>query len=237
MINWLVQTTTDLPPLPAEAWLSPPEQERLGTLHIAKRRHEWLLGRWTARRLVQLHLRGTGCREPALNELMITPASDGSPQLNAATPENDPALGAALRALHLTISHSGGRAFCALSSAALLVGADIESVAPRSAAFVADYFTPNEQALVATVPLACRDTLVTAIWSAKESVLKALCRGLTVDTRLVECLVPLPLGGDGLERWTPFVAHCDSTLGAPATLHCWWRRLDSVVLTLATAAA
>lgn len=239
MIDWLVQTTTDLPALPAEAWLSPLERERLRTLRVPKRRHEWLLGRWTAKRLVQYHLAGAGMPQPALEDLMITPAPDGSPQIAAVAHADSPALHDALCAMHLTISHSGGLAFCALGSATILVGADIEGVEPRGSAFVGDYFTPAEQELVAAAPPALRDTMVTAIWSAKESVLKALRLGLTVDTRLVECPVPPPDDAAGPTVWSPFVARCDPSLapGAPSTMSCWWRRLDTVVLTLAAAAS
>ncbi len=237
MLNWLIQSTTDLPALPAEAWLSPPEQARLATLQVAKRRREWLLGRWTAKRLVQAHLVAAGLREPALAALEITPAPDGSPQLGAVAQADDPVLGAALRTLRLTISHSGERAFCALAPAQTLIGADIENVAPHSAAFVGDYFTPDEQALVAAAPPVLRDTLVTALWSAKEAVLKALRLGLTVDTRLVECRVSPPATGDGSEHWMPVLARCNPALAAPTSMYCWWRRLDTAVLTLAAAPA
>lgn len=53
MIAWLVQSACDLPALPAAAWLSPPERERLSSFKVAKRRDDWLLGRWTAKRLAQ----------------------------------------------------------------------------------------------------------------------------------------------------------------------------------------
>ncbi|NTU85682.1 MAG: 4'-phosphopantetheinyl transferase superfamily protein [Chloroflexales bacterium] len=233
MIDWLVQTMTDLPALPAEAWLSPPERERLVTLRFEKRRSEWLLGRWTAKRLVQRHLEEAGFQPPSLAELAVTPAPDGSPQLSS----DHATLRTALGALRLTISHSGGKAFCALGPAGTPVGADIEGVAPRGAAFTGDYFTLVEQGLVAAAPAALRDTLVTAIWSTKESVLKVLRLGLTVDTRLVECLVPLPAEGLGPDTWAPIAVRCDPSLAAPASISCWWRRLDDVVLTLAAAAS
>ncbi len=53
------------------------------------------------------------------------------------------------------------------------------------------------------------DTLVTATWSAKEAVLKALQLGLTVDTRRVTVLCQFD--GD-LTQWTPVEVECDSTL-------------------------
>jgi 4'-phosphopantetheinyl transferase len=228
MIEWLVQSTTDLPALPAEAWLSPPERERLATLRVEKKRQEWLLGRWTAKRLVQTILQRDGYGPVELSALSITPAPDGAPQLYI-TPQPS----ALTSRPAISISHSGGLALCALAPAGVAVGADIETIAARGPAFANDYFTPGERELAGAAPAALRDTLVTAIWSAKEAVLKALRHGLTVDTRRVEC--PVPLAGARAE-WAPFTATCHPSLGAPpGGVRCWWRRLDDVVLTLAAA--
>ena len=226
MINWLIQSTTDLPALPAEAWLAPPERERLAALRVEKKRREWLLGRWTAKRLAQAVLAQEGHGQVELADLVITPAPDGAPELVVG---GHPAS----LILYPSISHSGGRAFCALGPGCVAVGADIEGIAPRGEGFAEDYFTAGERALVAAAPAARRDALVTAIWSAKEAALKALRLGLTVDTRLVECLVP-PFGGAAPETWAPFTASCHPSLGvAPATMRCWWRADDQTVLTLA----
>jgi phosphopantetheinyl transferase (holo-ACP synthase) len=77
-----------------------------------------------------------------------------------------------------------------------------------------------------------RNVAVTAVWSAKEAVLKALHLGLTVDTRSVACMIE-PLGERPL-TWTPFTIHCDNTKlaqTAPA-LTGWWRTYENFVLTL-----
>ena len=69
-----------------------------------------------------------------------------------------------------------------------------------AAAFVADYFTPAEQALAHRAPSE-RDwqRVTNLIWSAKESALKVLRTGLRRDTRSVE----VTLGdGDG-DDWVP----------------------------------
>jgi 4'-phosphopantetheinyl transferase len=236
MINWLVQTATELPALPATAWLSPPEQERLSTLRIEKKRREWLLGRWTAKRLVQAYLEQVGAGHVDMADIAITPGADGAPELGTTVPDASPTLQAALCALRLTISHSNGRSFCALAQGGVGVGADIEAIAARSPVFATDFFTPGELALVAAAPVALHDTLVTAVWSAKEAVLKALRLGLTVDTRMVECLPPLPLEGADTAQWAAFVAHCHPSLGGPpAGVTCWWRADDAFVLVLAVA--
>lgn len=230
MINWLVQSMADLPALPAEAWLSPPERERLCMLRVEKKRQEWLLGRWTAKQLVRSALAQEGPGPVDMIDISIVAAPDGAPELRIG-----PHPASLTAHPSLSISHSGGRALCALGPAGVRVGADIEAVAPRGAGFAADYFTPAELAHLEAAPAALRDMLVTAVWSAKEAALKALRRGLTVDTRLVECLPPLAADG-APNSWAPFTARCHPSLGAPpAGLSCWWRRYDTFVLTLAAA--
>ena len=65
------------------------------------------------------------------------------------------------------------------------LGCDLEVIEPHSDAFIADYFATEEQALVARAAPADRPWLVTLLWSAKESALKALRAGLRLDTRRV----------------------------------------------------
>ncbi|MFQ3663375.1 MAG: 4'-phosphopantetheinyl transferase superfamily protein [Chloroflexaceae bacterium] len=226
MITWLTQTERDLPALAPAAWLSLPEQERLAALRVEKRRREWLLGRWTARRLIQRHLAGAGLTCD-LRDLQILAAPSGAPTISVSRPE----LQAALTGWHLTISHSRGRAFCALARTPA-IGADIEQVAPRHPAFAGDYFTPAERAAVAATPPEQREMLITAIWSAKEAALKALRLGLSVDTRRVECRMAPPGGG----AWATVTLSCDPILEAPP-LRGWWRVSEGYVLTLAVGAA
>ena len=112
------------------------------------------------------------------------------------------------------------------------MGADMERVERRSDEFVADYFTKKERRLVTEAAGEMRDVVVTAVWSAKESVLKALHLGLTVDTRAVVCLLE-PVRERPL-TWTPFTIQCDDKR-LPQTappLVGWWRTYENFVLTL-----
>jgi 4'-phosphopantetheinyl transferase len=225
--------------------LAEAEQARLAALKTDKRRHDWLLGRWTAKRLLQACLAQQTGRRIALDALTVGSDPDGAPFVNvdstvaAAPPPPLPSQwerGAGGEGLpqSLSISHCNGYAFCALSdTAGIRVGADIERIEPRSWQFAEDYFTDEEIMLVRRAPAAERDTLITAIWSAKEAALKALRLGLSVDTRSVACAISLP---DRVSDWSRFDIACDqSLLGAPATpeLIGWWRRMDDYVLTVA----
>ena len=232
MIHWLLQSSSDHPDLargvaPA-GLLSESEQDRLAALKIDKRRRDWLLGRWTAKRLIQSYVeRQTGLRLP-LTALVIEPEPGGAPRLIAASPYH---WLPAIRDLHISISHSGDRAFCALVENRN-IGADIERIEPRDRQFVEDYFCADEILQVRQAPDVQNQTMIAAIWSAKEAALKALRLGLTVDTRSVSCFIPA-LGH--ADDWVAFDIVHDRRLlklsDAPS-LTGWWRRMDDFVLTV-----
>ena len=149
MIHWLLQRDAD--EMPTTGWLSTAELARLALFRAAKRRQEWLLGRWTAKRLVQGYLeQETGLRPP-LDALVIVRDAGGAPAVlfdSDATPMDLPpgarwvsgasllgdaerkaglpklaASGMALP-ISLSISHSNGLALCALHCAGNAVLSD-----------------------------------------------------------------------------------------------------------------
>ena len=86
----------------------------------------------------------------------------------------------------ISISHRNGIAICAVAVGIVKLGCDLEIIEARSDAFIADYFTAEEQELIAQGRQEDRLLLVSLLWSAKESALKALHVGLRADTRSVE---------------------------------------------------
>jgi 4'-phosphopantetheinyl transferase len=128
----------------------------------------------------------------------------------------------------LSISHSSGAAFCAWTPLTTQhIGADIELIAPHPQYFIEDYFTPFEIAQCAQAPEPLRADLVTAIWSAKEAVLKALRQGLKWDTRQVE----INLSAINLEQtqfgiWYP--AEVAQPKSKEKTWQLWIQRLPSL---------
>lgn len=147
----------------------------------------------------------------------------------------------------LSISHSNGAAFCALlpletALADQRIGADIERIEARSQQFQATFLTSAEQYWIARAGPGLADALVTATWSAKESALKALQVGLTVDVRRVAALCAVE--GD-LAPWQSVQIDCDEALLARPMasfgvstpgfqrLSGWWRVEGDYVLTLA----
>ncbi|HEY2291234.1 MAG TPA: 4'-phosphopantetheinyl transferase superfamily protein [Thermoanaerobaculia bacterium] len=209
-VGWL---TADGPQAPADdGWLSPKERVRLATLQVPARRADWRLGRWTAKHAVAAYL------DAGFEAVEIRPAADGAPEA---------LLGGEPAPVSLSFSHRAGRAACAVAPAGTALGCDLGLVEPRSAAFVRDYLTAAEQALVRAAPEMDHPLLVNLIWSAKECALKALRAGLRLDTRSVE--VRLPEDGESA-GWRPFAVHARETGEDFAG---WWRRDGGWVLTLA----
>jgi 4'-phosphopantetheinyl transferase len=172
-VYWLEQTEADVPQ--RSDWLSASEAARLNDMRFAKRRADWRLGRWTAKRAVAVCL-NVPAHPQGLAEMEIRPAPSGAPEVffaNKSAP------------VTISLSHRAGTAVCAVALSGAALGCDLELIEPRSDGFVADYFTTEEQALVARAFAADRPRLCALLWSGKESALKALRAGLRLDTRCV----------------------------------------------------
>jgi 4'-phosphopantetheinyl transferase len=240
MIHWLLQSLDDCPEIAGaqapDGLLCEQERQRLSTLKIEKRRRDWLLGRWTAKHLVQGYLASTEGSAPALDAIRIANAEDGSPfcELLEAVPAPPRRL-----PLSLSISHSHGHSLCALcheseqAGVTWSLGCDIEWIERREQSFVNDFFTAQETRDVMGTPAEHRDCRVTAIWSAKEAVLKSLRTGLRIDTRRLDCR----FRSEDLAaaEWTPLTVLVDSALAAqfPGSWYAWWQVQGGFVLTLA----
>lgn len=229
MIHWLTQSFDDIPSFDQKdtigTYLNDEEQARLATLRTTKRQQDWLLGRWTAKRLLQTVLwEHNGVTLP-LDMITIRNNADGVPDCQLST---------AHCPLSISISHSYGRAFvAAIEKPNALIGADMEKIEARPAGFGEAYFTMAEIALGYGLVGPERAVWETAVWSAKEAVLKALHLGLSVDTRAVSCLIE-PVARPST-TWMPFAVRLDQKrLPKPApSLQGWWRLEDGFVLTMA----
>ena len=252
MIDWLIQSIDAWPELAQgdapKGVLSPAEQQRLAGFKVAKRRRDWLLGRWTAKRLLQRYVaQRTGVWLP-LDTFEIASDPDGAPRviidctvqiadcssnLQSATLRLRSGQVCNLQSLSLSISHCNGYAFCAISDRdGLAIGVDIERIAPRAPEFTADYFTEHELARVAASTAYERDATITLIWSAKEAALKALRLGLTVDTRQVS--IELDGQRNATLAWAPLAVRSALPQAGPAgSLQGWWRIVGEYALTLA----
>ncbi len=226
MIQWLVQSATEHSDLARgvapPGLLHPAEQRCLAELKLSRRRSEWLIGRWTAKHLLQTCLeRALKVRLP-LDAIGIYNDTHGAPVAMAD-------CGSRIVEWAISLSHSHSYGFsAALPDRAIGLGADIERVDEREWRFVEDYFTLDEIDRVCAAPMGRRETLITAIWSAKEAALKALHRGLTIDTRRVHCAIDPYRYSD--HEWLGFNITCTSSY--MQTLRGWWRTWGEYVLTI-----
>jgi 4'-phosphopantetheinyl transferase len=214
---YLSQGMDDAPA--SDAWLSPLEAAYVARLRFPKRRSEFRLGRWTAKKALALYL---GRSDADLARVVIDRAPDGAP---AAFVEGRPAE------VYLTMTDRADQAVCVVGPPGTRLGCDLELVEPRSDAFVSDYLTPAEQALVrAAATDDARALLANLVWCGKESSLKVLRTGLRRDTRSVEVSLaagaPAEAPTEGWQRLAVTTAEGD-------VHHGWWQRFGAFVLTVA----
>ena len=208
-LYFLIQSLTDLPA--DDRWLAPDERVRAAGFRFSKRRNEWLLGRWTAKRALRSFLTLHGQDAPDFAVLEIRSAPDGAPEAF---------LGAGPAPVSLALSHSDGQGFCVIAPPGVAVGCDVEAVLRRDLAFLGDYFVDEERSLLAQAPVEARPLLATLIWSAKESALKCLREGLRRDTRSVR----VHIGEEGKSGWNAMTVQC---LQSSRLFHGWWRNAGS----------
>ncbi len=232
-VYWLEQTEADVPA--DNDWLSAREAVCLNAMRVAKRRADWRLGRWTAKRALSVILDMPAY--PLFRKIEIRAAASGAPE---AFFDNRPA------AVTISLSHRASIAACAVAISGVEMGCDLEMIEPRSAAFVADYFTLEEQELVARASAAERDPLTALLWSGKESALKALREGLRLDTRsviVIPCVPSFDLNGwselrvrytRGRDAGDHYSGdrHSGDRSSGDYVFHGWWQHGDGVVRTV-----
>lgn len=226
-LYWLEQTASDLPP--HTDWLNPSDAARMHGMRFAKRRSDWLLGRWTAKQAVAAFLRLASDSQTIAN-IELRPEPSGAPEVY---------FSGSLAGVSISLSHSSGVAVCAVAESGAVIGCDLESVEPRSDEFVQDYFTTEEAALVAEADEATRPRLIALLWSAKESALKALRTGLRLDTRSVTVTLAAALRDrsshpppDDLDTWHPLQTCCSTG----KVFQGWWQHSVGLVRTVVAAA-
>ena len=199
-------------------WLCDGEREVLAGLRFPKRRNDWRLGRWTAKKAISAFLCPSTDTDLSLFE--IRAAADGAPEVFI---RNEPARAA------ISISHAGGRSFCAAGTPGTALGCDIEQIEPRGELLAVDYFTPNEIESVQSAAPENKVLIINLIWSAKESVLKALRDGLRRDTRDVSIKLELSAPDDHENGWRSWTGAC---LQSSREFHGRWREDSRFVYTV-----
>ena len=154
-------------------YLDPTEIETYFAFKIPKRQKEWLAGRICVKQLYRQMMD----QNLALPSIRIERLPDGQPLLKV----DGQSVGESI-----SISHSYGWVAGAIDPLGQPIGIDLEKVERRDEAFLMDYFTANERNWIESSPDLIREQKSTLIWSCKESVLKALGKGLHIDPQRVE---------------------------------------------------
>jgi 4'-phosphopantetheinyl transferase len=202
-----------------DRWLSPREAAWIARMRFPKRRSEFRLGRWTAKKALALYL---GRPVEDLGAIEIGRAPDGAP---APLVDGSPA------AAYVAMTDRADQAVCLVGPPGRAIGCDLELVEPRSDAFLADFLTPAERSLVSgRGEHDGRDLLANLVWCGKESALKVLRTGLRRDTRSVEVSLP---DGPAVDGWSPMSVRAAEGTVFPG----WWQRFGAFVLTVAATEA
>ena len=212
---YLLEQTESVVPT-GDNWLGQREIIALHRMRFAKRRADWRLGRWTAKRALAACLKLPDSI-PALAEVEIIAGSSGAPEAfraNAPLP------------VTISLSHRAGTAICSVVRGNARMGCDMELIEAHSQAFVTDYFTAEEQTLIAHTSAAEKPRIITLLWSAKESASKALRQGLRLDTRWLS--VTKMVGTWEMHGWNPLhVRYRDGRM-----FQGWWQGNDWLLRTV-----
>jgi 4'-phosphopantetheinyl transferase len=179
--GWLTSSAADVPR--GEAWLSARERAVLGGLRLPRRRGDWRLGRWTAKRAVAAWL------DVGPERVEVLAAADGAPEAW---------VDGARAPVSLSLSHRAGRGLAAVTDLPAVIGCDLELVEHRSDAFVREWLTAAEQTALAPLDGGSRDVVANLRWAAKEAAAKARREGLRLDVRRADVELGPPGGG-----WRP----------------------------------
>jgi 4'-phosphopantetheinyl transferase len=224
-LGWLVVGAGEVPA--GDSWLSDEERRVQSGLRFERRRSDWRLGRFVAKRAVAREL------GVALREVGIRAAPDGAPEAFVA---GRPA------GVAVSISHRGGHGLAVVGPDGAAVGGDVELVEPRSAGFVADWCNATELAAPSELT-GDRDRLVALLWSAKEATSKVRRQGLRLDLRRVVVTLGAGAHDDGWHPWTAVVAAPTpdgpvpdgSVPDGPDGATGWWRQDGHRLITVAAA--
>jgi phosphopantetheinyl transferase len=205
--------------------LSPREEAILAGLSFLPRRRKWLLGRAAAKHLVREML---GSDAVASTSISVLNRPSGEPFVLLEDQGEWPSA--------ISLSHRSEAGLAAAPvSRGIRIGADLETIAPRDAALVRQFFTEREAALVGRSGEE-RDEIVARIWSAKEAVLKLAGLGLRLDTRTIEVSLhaaPCPGCPAGFAAIAVKARPEAISPGTAESMRVVWRRAGDLVLTVA----
>lgn len=216
LIYWNLVDSSQLPE--SDAWLSEEELQQLESFRFEKRRKDWLLGRWTAKQLIQSVFAKDG--DLSNEQICIRNETSGAPYAMI--------KGEKMQA-SLSISHRGNLASTAIClNPDISIGIDLEEIESKSRGFIEDYFTTTESDYVFALPQKQQALAASLLWSGREAILKALQTGLRYDTREIAIQCPSFIMKDEWEA-LPIIKSPEKQ----DSTRLIWRKLENFLITLA----
>lgn len=209
--GWLSQRQADVPE--GDRWLGERERAVLAGLSMDRRRADWLLGRWTAKRALGVWLGAVP------TQVEVLAGADGAPEAW---------LDGRRAAVSVSLSHRGGRGMAVVTDAPGLAGCDLELIEPRSDAFVRQWLAQSEQQLVDASDPSERPLLANLIWTAKEAAAKVRRDGLRLAVQSAVVTIGERSARNG--AWLPLQVTWPD--GARTTAG-WWRAEPGWVMAVA----
>ena len=152
------------------------ERAEYSQLKVPKRKVEWAASRLAVKQLISASDRDLA--QYQFSQIQILKEPSGAPYIEIDGRMRLPGWA--------SLSHSRGHALVAYSPDDIRFGVDLEYIESRSMDFARDFFTEKEAQLVISGDPKKNMIITTIIWSAKEAVLKAIVKGLRVDTKMIE---------------------------------------------------
>lgn len=149
-------------------------------IRVPKRKKEWLLGRYTAKLLLQSYLQKDYNNEILLTDVELLSKPNTKPELEI--------QGKHIVNTDLSLSHTANIAVAAITTKEnFKVGVDIEKTRKLDEKVCKYFLSDVELAQIKNNPLE-KDRLITILWTLKEATLKALriglngsLKGITID--------------------------------------------------------
>jgi 4'-phosphopantetheinyl transferase len=205
-------------PKTLDKYFSLEEQAEYSRFKVIKRQFEWISSRIISKKMINQILKGEKLNFP---DIRIKKEETGQPYIYI--------TGQGRLEGKFSLSHSNGYVFCGYSlSKELMFGLDLEKIEAHSLEFVQDYFSSQEIERYQVLDGNDKDGYTTMVWSAKESVLKTLGLGLSIDTRKVE-IIPLE-DSSRLTGWNSCSVKLENKMNL--TMNVYWQKVDGFIRTI-----
>jgi len=201
-----------------DKYFSLEEQAEYSRFKVIKKQFEWISSRIISKIMIKQILKGEKLNFP---DIRIRKEETGQPYIYI--------TGQGRLEGKFSLSHSNGYVFCGYSpSKELIFGLDLEKIEARSLEFVLDYFTPREIERYQILDGNDKFEYTTMVWSAKESVLKTLGLGLSIDTRKVEII--LSDDSSKLTGWNSCSVKLENKMNL--SMNVYWQNIDGFIRTI-----